>query len=159
MIREVVGNDVVDLTDPAIADHHSRERFVSRVCAPEERARVGTIFDLWALFAAKEAAYKALVKIGQAPGFAHREIRVASDLRAVSWRGYEFELSVARGRGARSRHRLEASIASAPRQGGSNAGPLRRAARTIVAFRRALGGSRRTRAPVRARRGGDGLSG
>jgi phosphopantetheinyl transferase (holo-ACP synthase) len=94
VIREVVGNDVVDLTDPAIADHHSRERFVSRVCAPEERARVGTIFDLWALFAAKEAAYKALVKIGQAPGFAHREIRVASDLRTVSWRGYEFELSV-----------------------------------------------------------------
>jgi len=94
VIREVVGNDVVDLTDPAIADHHLRERFVSRVCALEERARVTTAFDLWALFAAKEAAYKALVKIGQSPGFAHREIRVASDLRAVCWRDHEFALSV-----------------------------------------------------------------
>ncbi len=94
MIREVVGNDVVDLTDPAIADHHLRDRFVSRVCAPEERARVATAFDLWALFAAKEAAYKALVKIGLSPGFGHREIRVAPDLRAVCWRGHDLELSV-----------------------------------------------------------------
>jgi phosphopantetheinyl transferase (holo-ACP synthase) len=95
VIREVVGNDVVDLTDPTIADHHLRERFVARVCAPEERVRVVAAVDLWALFAAKEAAYKALVKIGEAPGFGHREIRVASDLRAVHWRGYDLELSIA----------------------------------------------------------------
>jgi phosphopantetheinyl transferase (holo-ACP synthase) len=94
VIRAVVGNDVVDLTDPAIADHHQRERFVSRVCAPDERTRVVTAFDLWAHFAAKEAAYKALVKIGQAPGFGHRDIRVAADLRAVRWREHEFDLSV-----------------------------------------------------------------
>lgn len=94
MIPEVVGNDVVDLTDPAIADHHLRERFVSRVCAPEERDRVTTPFDLWALFAAKEAAYKALVKLGQAPGFGHREIHVAPDLCAVKWRMYDLDLSV-----------------------------------------------------------------
>jgi phosphopantetheinyl transferase (holo-ACP synthase) len=94
VIREVVGNDVVDLTDPAIADHHLRERFVSRVCAPEERVRVATAFDLWALFAAKEAAYKALVKLGHAPGFGHREIRVASDLSKVCWHGNDLELVV-----------------------------------------------------------------
>jgi len=90
----VVGNDVVDLTDPLISDHHRRERFVSRVCAAEERATVVTSADLWSLFAAKEAAYKALTKLGHSPGFAHREILVAPDLRAVSWRGRELELSV-----------------------------------------------------------------
>jgi phosphopantetheinyl transferase (holo-ACP synthase) len=90
----VVGNDVVDLTDPLISGHHRRERFVSRVCAAEERATVVTSADLWALFAAKEAAYKALTKLGHSPGFAHREILVAPDLRAVSWRGRDLLLSV-----------------------------------------------------------------
>jgi phosphopantetheinyl transferase (holo-ACP synthase) len=90
----VVGNDVVDLTDPLISDYHRRERFVSRVCAAEERATVLTAADLWALFAAKEAAYKALTKLGHSPGFAHREILVAADLRAVSWRGRNLDLSV-----------------------------------------------------------------
>jgi len=94
VIPEVVGNDVVDLTDPAIADHHLRERFVSRVCAPEERGRVATRFDLWSLFASKEAAYKALVKLGHAPGFGHREIRVAPDLRAVRWRDMALDLRI-----------------------------------------------------------------
>jgi phosphopantetheinyl transferase (holo-ACP synthase) len=91
---EVVGNDVVDLADPWIGGHHRRERFVSRVCAPEERERVATALDLWSLFAAKEAAYKALVKLGFSPGFAHREIRVEPGLREVRWRGYCLELSV-----------------------------------------------------------------
>jgi phosphopantetheinyl transferase (holo-ACP synthase) len=94
VIPEVVGNDVVDLTDPAIADHHLRERFVSRVCAPEERGRVATRFDLWALFASKEAAYKALVKLGQAPGFGHRDLRVAPDLQAVHWRDIALDLRI-----------------------------------------------------------------
>jgi phosphopantetheinyl transferase (holo-ACP synthase) len=90
----VVGNDVVDLSDPQIAEHHRWERFVSRVCAVEERARATTKVDLWSLFAAKEAAYKALVKLGWLPGFAHRDILVAADLRAVHWRSCQLELSV-----------------------------------------------------------------
>lgn len=94
MVQEVVGNDVVDLTDPSIAGHHRRERFVSRVCAAGERAWVATASDLWTLFAAKEAAYKALVKLGHSPGFAHREIVVAPDLRSVRWRAHDLELSV-----------------------------------------------------------------
>jgi phosphopantetheinyl transferase (holo-ACP synthase) len=91
---QAVGNDVVDLTDPRIVEHHRRERFVSRVCAAQERASITTSADLWALFAAKEAAYKALIKLGHSPGFSHREILVAPDLRAVSWRGCDLELSV-----------------------------------------------------------------
>lgn len=92
----IVGNDVVDLADPAIAEHHRRERFVSRVCAPGEHLRATTAAGLWTLFAAKEAAYKALVKLGHAPGFAHREILVASDLDAVTWRGCRLRLRVIR---------------------------------------------------------------
>lgn len=96
-MRGLVGNDIVDLTDPLIAEHHRRQRFVARVCDGEERARIVTSADLWALFAAKEAAYKVLVKLGYAPGFAHREISVAPDLHAVGWRGHELALSVEKG--------------------------------------------------------------
>jgi phosphopantetheinyl transferase (holo-ACP synthase) len=80
-----IGNDVVDLGDPGIAGHHKNERFVERVCSGDERPRVATARDLWSLFAAKEAAYKALVKLGGAPGFAHRSIHVAHDLASVTW--------------------------------------------------------------------------
>jgi phosphopantetheinyl transferase (holo-ACP synthase) len=94
LIRKVVGNDVVDLTDPAIAQHHRRERFLARVCTTDERTRVSTASDLWTLFAAKEAAYKALVKLGGSPGFAHRDLRVAPDLGLVRWREHELNLCV-----------------------------------------------------------------
>jgi phosphopantetheinyl transferase (holo-ACP synthase) len=93
-LAQVVGNDVVDMDDPAVADHHRRERFVSRVCAAEERASVTSALDLWELFAAKEAAYKALVKLGYSPGFAHREIVVSPDHQSVCWHGQVLALSL-----------------------------------------------------------------
>jgi len=89
-----VGNDVVDLGDPHIAGHHLRPRFVARVCSDEERVRVRDARGLWSLFAAKEAAYKVLVKLGFEPGFAHREIVVAEDLRSVRWRDVSLHLRV-----------------------------------------------------------------
>jgi phosphopantetheinyl transferase (holo-ACP synthase) len=91
----VVGNDVVDLADPSIAHHHLNARFVARVCAPEERGLARSKAGLWTIFAAKEAAYKALVKLGRSPGFAHRAIVVASDLASVRWQGIVLRLSVA----------------------------------------------------------------
>jgi phosphopantetheinyl transferase (holo-ACP synthase) len=90
----VIGNDVVDLADPAIARHHENERFAARVCSEDERRRVVTARDLWSLFAAKEAAYKALVKLGESPGFGHRAIRVAPDLASVTWRELRLTLRV-----------------------------------------------------------------
>jgi phosphopantetheine--protein transferase-like protein len=84
-----VGNDIVDLDDPAIARAHERERFVARVCTPAERARLAASPPparkrlLWTLFAAKEAAYKIAAKLGPAPGFAHKRFEVAPDLRTV----------------------------------------------------------------------------
>jgi phosphopantetheinyl transferase (holo-ACP synthase) len=89
-----VGNDVVDLTDPSVLRHHEDAGFVARVCADDERARIGTARDLWALFAAKEAAYKALVKLGASPGFGHRSLRVAPGRASVTWRSLRLELSV-----------------------------------------------------------------
>jgi phosphopantetheinyl transferase (holo-ACP synthase) len=93
----VIGNDVVDLTDPAIARHHDKERFIERVCCEDERARVATARDLWSLFAAKEAAYKAVVKLGGSPGFGHRSIHVAPDLATVAWRDLRLALHIAVG--------------------------------------------------------------
>ena len=91
----VIGNDVVDLADPAIARHHENERFVARVCSEDERRRVVTARDLWSLFAAKEAAYKALVKLGtNRAGFGHRAIHVAPDLGSVTWRDLRLTLRV-----------------------------------------------------------------
>lgn len=82
-----MGNDVVDLDDPTILRSHLRERFVARVCTPDERAALAAAEDaktlLWSLFAAKEAAYKIAAKGGPAPGFAHRRFEVAPDLGSV----------------------------------------------------------------------------
>ena len=83
-----VGNDVVDLEDPAIAHTHLRERFVERVCCDSERAMVAIAPEpkvmLWSLFAAKEAAFKAISK-QHALVFAHRKFVVSADLRSVTY--------------------------------------------------------------------------
>lgn len=85
-----VGDDVVDLHDPAIAVSHESERFVARVCAPAEREALARARDrklrLWSLFAAKEAAYKAIARHAAAPPpFAHRRFVVADDLESVRY--------------------------------------------------------------------------
>lgn len=78
----LVGNDVVDLHDPQIQSHHQRDRFVRRVCTPDEVARVAAAADpkseLWALFAAKEAAFKALSKRQPGLAFSPRRFHVDS---------------------------------------------------------------------------------
>ncbi len=87
---------MVDLGDPAIADHHANARFVARVCTERERARIAESADpkalLWTLYAAKEAAYKVAVKLGYAPGFAHRRFEVDGD--RVSYRDVALGLRV-----------------------------------------------------------------
>lgn len=59
-----VGNDIVDLKDPDNCGKSGDGRFIGRVFTPEEQARIGeAAFPdklLWALWAAKEAAYKAV---------------------------------------------------------------------------------------------------
>lgn len=62
----LVGNDVVDLSDPRMHAKHDDERFVRRVLADEEREAVAASGEpgrfLWALWAAKEAGFKVASK-------------------------------------------------------------------------------------------------
>jgi len=57
-----IGNDVVDLAKARSSLSVRRERFIERVCAPPERVCVARSknpdLTLWAIWAAKEAAYK-----------------------------------------------------------------------------------------------------
>ena len=91
-----VGNDIVDLGDPAIARLHPR--FIERVCVDDEQRSISESCDpkrrLWTLFAAKEAAYKAAVKLGLDPGFAHRRFVASSNLDRVDFGEHTFALRV-----------------------------------------------------------------
>ncbi len=80
----VVGNDVVDLTAPRVRGRATDRRFVARVLAPEEaegvRAAADPDLELWHAWAAKEAAYKVVSKLLDAPPvFVHRAFRVRWD--------------------------------------------------------------------------------
>lgn len=62
-----IGNDVVDLRDEEAHPGAVHRRFVERVCRPDEAAAIAAAADpnrlLWAYWAAKEAAFKALHKL------------------------------------------------------------------------------------------------
>ena len=93
-----VGNDVVYRRDPNIAAHHLKRRFVARVCSPWEAERVRASREpgllLWSLWAAKEAAYKAVVKLRPGTPFAHRRFVVAESLAAVSYEDLQLSLEL-----------------------------------------------------------------
>ena len=93
-----VGNDVVYRRDPHIAAHHLKRRFVDRVCSPGEAGRVRASREpgllLWSLWAAKEAAYKAVVKLRPGIPFAHRRFVVAESLAAVRYEDLQLSLEV-----------------------------------------------------------------
>ena len=59
-----VGNDIVDLKEPDNCGKSGDDRFLGRVFTPEERDRIVAAACpdqlLWAFWAAKEAAYKAV---------------------------------------------------------------------------------------------------
>ena len=88
-----VGNDVVDLRDPGTLDKHTDARFLGRVLGAVERAGVEAAAyphaELWALWAAKEAAFKVVSKLrGKPPVFAHAAFAVEwTDVKPVRWVG------------------------------------------------------------------------
>lgn len=94
----LVGNDVVDLGDPDNQASFGRPGYVERVCTPAERRAVEAAADpertFWALFAAKEASYKLLVKLGEEPGLAHRSIEVAPDFGSARYHDHDLRLTV-----------------------------------------------------------------
>ena len=72
----MIGNDIVDLADAGTPS----PRFLARVLAPEERRHEAQIWRLWA---AKEAAYKLLVRDDASLPFAHRLFVVDLEARLV----------------------------------------------------------------------------
>jgi hypothetical protein len=92
----LIGNDVVDLFDPETAPAALHPRFDARVFSSAERARLDAAPDRarlrWALWAAKEAAYKAARRLDTALPFHPRRFDVDGD---VVWhRGRPFPVRV-----------------------------------------------------------------
>lgn len=81
----LVGNDIVDLGDPEAALDSLHPRFVARVFTEAERRAIERSPDpraeLWAYWAAKESAYKALKKLDPHLVFAHSTFVVNLDSR------------------------------------------------------------------------------
>jgi len=93
-----VGNDVVDLRDPWARSAAGRTRFVERVCTESERAMVARSREpcvtFWTLFAAKEAAYKVVLKLRPDAILAHRKFEVGSGLDELHYDGMRIVLDV-----------------------------------------------------------------
>jgi phosphopantetheinyl transferase (holo-ACP synthase) len=93
-----VGNDVVDLRDPWASSAAGRSRFVERVCTERERAMLARSREpcatFWTLFAAKEAAYKVVVKLRPATILAHRKFEVGSRGDELHYEGIRIVLHV-----------------------------------------------------------------
>jgi len=78
----VVGNDIVDLLHPSTGGKHVDARFLARILDDAERRTLAAAADpgveLWAFWAAKEAAYKVASKLrGTPPVFVHAAFSVA----------------------------------------------------------------------------------
>lgn len=79
----LIGNDIVDLSEPGVAGKETDRRFLERVFTARERARILDSRDptltLWSVWAAKEAAFKIVTKLWPGVVFAHAAFEV--DLR------------------------------------------------------------------------------
>lgn len=86
-MRILIGNDLVDLTNPDIANKHNEERFLKRVLAPSEIKKMKSTSDpkklLWLLWAGKESAYKVLKKLMPEMIFSHSKIVVDIDEKVL----------------------------------------------------------------------------
>ena len=75
-----IGNDIVDLLDPEAQLGALHPRFATRICGAEERDALARADEparlLWAYWAAKESAYKALRKLIPDLIFAPRQFAV-----------------------------------------------------------------------------------
>jgi phosphopantetheine--protein transferase-like protein len=92
-----LGNDVVDLRDPRARGKAEDARFLQRVFTGGERETIVAAADphhaLWARWAAKEAAFKAVSKLlGSPPVFHHTRFRVSLAGEAGGDRGLRGEV-------------------------------------------------------------------
>jgi phosphopantetheinyl transferase (holo-ACP synthase) len=79
-----IGNDIVDLTSPDSIGKCRDRRFIARVFTPEEQERIDRSASpdttLWMLWAAKEAAFKAVSKLKPGLTFMHRAYTVTATM-------------------------------------------------------------------------------
>lgn len=74
---KLTGNDIVDLTLPETLGKASDTRYTNHICAEEEYNFLASASDrhiaLWAIWAAKEAAFKVVKKINPKLGFSPKK--------------------------------------------------------------------------------------
>ena len=89
----MIGNDVVDLAHPGVKAGARHVRFDARVFCRAERAALGASGApdrlRWMLWAAKEAAYKLLVKIDPATVWSPRKFLVELDANLAGYALHE----------------------------------------------------------------------
>jgi phosphopantetheinyl transferase (holo-ACP synthase) len=110
----MLGNDVVDLADPEAREDALHPRFDARVFGEPERALLEAASERptlrWALWAAKEAAYKAARRLDPALPFHPLAFVVEGDL--VRHGARRFRVQVARSAGAVHAVALAAPLAA-----------------------------------------------
>lgn len=98
-----MGVDVVDPTRARAGRYVSDERFLQRVFSARERLRIDEARDpdveIWRLWAAKEAAYKVVSKLGsQPPVFQHARFEVTdppgAPVRELAWGDVRLSIGV-----------------------------------------------------------------
>jgi phosphopantetheinyl transferase (holo-ACP synthase) len=79
-ISSALGNDIVDLADPFVRAKIRDERYLRRILTEEELAALADaaepVLTLWAIWAAKEAAYKVVRKLDDRALFSPRRFQV-----------------------------------------------------------------------------------
>ncbi|MCG8571642.1 MAG: 4'-phosphopantetheinyl transferase superfamily protein [Spirochaetes bacterium] len=79
-MKNLIGNDIVDITDTILLDKYKDLRFIKRILDPIEIYQLKkTPYPghlLWYFWSAKEAAYKALKKYDEKIIFCHKEFKV-----------------------------------------------------------------------------------
>lgn len=102
----MLGNDVVDLADPEAAEGALHPRFDARAFTASERARLDAAAERpalrWVLWAAKEAAWKAVRRL--APDCPFHPARIEARLAPAGRGAFAGEVAIA---GARFRVRVE----------------------------------------------------
>lgn len=81
-ILKLIGNDIVDLALPETLDKAADNRYIKHVCAADECNFLSSAPDrhtaLWAMWAAKEAAFKVVGKIHPELGFSPRKYLIGN---------------------------------------------------------------------------------
>lgn len=94
----LIGNDIVDLAEGDGTARSWFDRFCQRVCTAGERQAIDASSNarvtLWSIWAAKEAAFKALRRARPDFEFEYKELIVSSSFTRVFARGCSFHLEL-----------------------------------------------------------------